>query len=336
MYVSSTGFAEVGITTFFFFFNIEDSQQPFISAGLRLPFVFPSYQAAPCNICLAAATSGFMLREEKPDEGDSLFAAPQLGTRLIFSLDKLIERNVWTQKLEWHWKSHVFSLVIFGLIHTSATWISHRLFRQVLVFLPLMAIFFSRRREAFSVTPQNLFGSWLTSASPNVGREELVPQHNLLVSSYLSASCIPTRECWENQVPFSPSHQQTIRHPNIMWTERPQSTSNVDEFTAERATDKMHMSLGTVGCSALCRGMRWSARGMHWSARVSLVSGEQRRAGVSCSGWCLPSCVPTTQHGDPAMGLVVFSALKGSCLYSAPLGCLAATGRARGLRHPKI
>lgn len=86
VYVSSAGFAEVG-AIYFFFFNIEDSWQLFISvAVLGLHFVFPSYQTAPCNRRLITTTLGFMPRERKPDEGDGLFVGPQLGTRLQLQL----------------------------------------------------------------------------------------------------------------------------------------------------------------------------------------------------------------------------------------------------------
>lgn len=79
----------LGLLFFFFFpsFNIEDSWQVFIPvAVLGLHFVFPSYPAAPCNTCPTTTTLGFVPREGKPDEGDSLFIAPQLGTRLQFQL----------------------------------------------------------------------------------------------------------------------------------------------------------------------------------------------------------------------------------------------------------
>lgn len=78
-----------GALLFFLLYSlkIEASWQSFIPvAGLGFHFVSPRSQAAPCDTYLIATMSDFMLREGKPDEGDSLFIPPQLGTRLQLQL----------------------------------------------------------------------------------------------------------------------------------------------------------------------------------------------------------------------------------------------------------
>lgn len=88
---------------------------------------------------------------EKPDEGDSLFALPQLGTRLQFQLgwaDKeqcVDSEGEMALEITWHFISHTW-INSYGAI-----WISHPLFRQVLVFPPLTAIAFSRRGRLSAV-----------------------------------------------------------------------------------------------------------------------------------------------------------------------------------------